>query len=129
MAFGTGDIIALLNKIKPPYNISSATQKLGLQAFAKVDQVRKWVDSIVKERERVANELTKLRSVRKVYPSEANFLLVKIENAASVYFKLIEGRIVVRDRSQVKRCEDCLRITIGTAEENNLLLNALKTLQ
>jgi histidinol-phosphate aminotransferase len=125
MAFANTAIISLINKIKPPYNISSATQKLAAQAFTKIEDVKKMVVLIKGERERVAKELTKLTSVRKVFPSEANFVLVRIANAGSVYAKLINDHIVVRDRSKVQRCEDCLRITIGTADENNKLLEAL----
>jgi histidinol-phosphate aminotransferase len=128
MAFARPEIIALLNKIKPPYNISSATQMLALDAIQKTDQMKQWVTTIIGERHRVAKELSKLSSVKKVFPSEANFVLVRIDRAAEVYKKLIDDHIVVRDRSQVKRCEDCLRITIGTKEENDQLLNALKTI-
>jgi histidinol-phosphate aminotransferase len=125
MAFAHPQIISLINKIKPPYNISSATQKLAAQAFAKIDDVKKMVVAIKGERKRVAKELTKLTTVRKVFPSEANFVLVRIDKAAKVYDKLINDHIVVRDRSKVQRCEDCLRITIGTPDENNRLLEAL----
>ena len=129
MAFAHPEIIALLNKIKPPYNISAASQKLALQALAGIEQKKAWVKDIIAERNRIAVELTKLSTVKKVFPSDANFLLVRINRAAEVYKKLITDHIVVRDRSQVKRCEDCLRITIGTRAENDQLLNALKTIQ
>jgi histidinol-phosphate aminotransferase len=129
MAFAHNEIISLLNKIKPPYNISVTTQKLALQALAKGGQTTGWVSSIKSERERVARELSKLTSVKKVFPSEANFLLVRIDNAADVYDDLINSLIVVRDRSQVARCADCLRITIGTPDENDQLLDALRKLQ
>lgn len=129
MAFGRPELISLLNKIKPPYNISSATQNLALDALRQNSQMRQWVDMIVGERQRVASELIKLSTVKKVFPSEANFLLVRIDRAAQVYQKLVYDQIVVRDRSQVKRCEDCLRITIGTQDENNQLLNALKNIR
>lgn len=126
MAFADAEIIALLNKIKPPYNISSATQKLALQALARNEQTDEWVKSIKSERSRVAAELTKLPLVKDVFPSEANFLLVRIEGAAEIYHELVGSMIVVRDRSQVVRCSDCLRITIGTPEENDQLLDALR---
>jgi histidinol-phosphate aminotransferase len=129
MAFGRPEVISLLNKIKPPYNISSATQKLALDTLQRTSHMKQSVDMIIAERERVASELIKLTTVKKVFPSEANFLLVRIDRAAQVYQKLIYDHIVVRDRSQVKRCEDCLRITIGTREENTQLLNALKTIR
>ena len=126
MAFAQPEIIALLNKIKAPYNISSATQKLALQALAGEDTMKQWVASIKSERDRVAKELIKLTTVKKVFPSEANFLLVRIDRAGEVYEELIASGIVVRDRSLVVRCEDCLRITIGTAAENDQLLDALR---
>jgi histidinol-phosphate aminotransferase len=126
MAFAHPEIISLLDKIKPPYNISSATQDLAKNALRNPDAMRQWVTSIKAERDRVAGELIKLTTVKRVFPSEANFLLVRIDNAAEVYEALIAKRIVVRDRSRVVRCEDCLRITIGTADENNKLLEALR---
>jgi histidinol-phosphate aminotransferase len=126
MAFAHPQVISLINKIKPPYNISAPTQKLAAQAFAKIDEVKKTVAIIKSERERVGKELGKLTSVRKVFPSESNFILVRIDRANEVYNKLINDRIVVRDRSSVVRCEDCLRITIGTPEENNKLIEAVK---
>jgi histidinol-phosphate aminotransferase len=128
MAFAHPQIISLLNKIKPPYNISSATQQLALKALQGNMQRNEWVRQIIEERGRVAGELGKLSSVKKVFPSDANFLLVRIDHAADVYRKLITDHIVVRDRSQVTKCEDCLRITIGTKQENDQLLNALRTL-
>lgn len=126
MAFASPEIISLINKIKPPYNISAATQHIALKALKKADEVGPWVSLIKKERERVAKELGKLSTVRKVFPSEANFLLVRIDRAADVYKILINDRIVVRDRSTVVRCEDCLRITIGTPEENDKLIEAIR---
>ena len=126
MAFASTELISLLNKIKPPYNISAATQHIALKALRKADEVGPWVSLIKSERERVAKEFGKLTSVKKVFPSEANFLLVRIHRAGEVYKKLINDRIVVRDRSSVVRCEDCLRITIGSPEENNKLIEAVR---
>lgn len=126
MAFASPEIISLLNKIKPPYNISAATQHIALKALQKADEVGPWVSLINKERERVAKELSNLTSVKKVFPSEANFILVRIDRAGEVYNKLINDRIVVRDRSTVVRCEDCLRITIGSPEENDKLIEAVR---
>lgn len=127
MAFAHAEIIALLNKIKPPYNISSASQRLGLQALAKVGDMTKAVSSIKSERERLVKELGNLPMVSKVFPSEANFLLVRFDyDPIEAYEQLITDMIVVRDRSSVVRCEDCLRITIGTPEENNRLIASVK---
>jgi histidinol-phosphate aminotransferase len=127
MAFACPEIVALLNKIKPPYNISGSTQRLALQAFAKPEQKDKWVQEIIGARIRLAARLSNLRSVKRVFPSATNFLLVRIDNATDVYQKLIKDRIVVRDRSRVIQCEDCLRITVGTTQENEKLLEALKS--
>jgi histidinol-phosphate aminotransferase len=126
MAFASKEIISLINKIKPPYNISSVTQQLALDSLERISEMRAWVGEIKSERSRLATELSKLSTVKKVYRSDANFLLVQIERAAEVYRELIAKKIVVRDRSTVKRCEDCLRLTVGTREENDRLLNALK---
>jgi histidinol-phosphate aminotransferase len=126
MAFAHPIIISLLNKIKPPYNISSATQELAMRALENTKEKDERVKSILNEKDRVEKLLRNLKSVKKVFPSEANFLLVKIDNASHVYSSLIKDRIVVRDRSQVQLCEDCLRITIGTREENEKLLEALR---
>lgn len=124
MAFAHPAIIALLNKIKPPYNISSAVQKIVLEELPENNESH--VTLLVTGRETTARQLRNLKSVKNVYPSEANFLLVKIENAGEVYHKLLNDNIVVRDRSRVKLCEDCLRITIGTHQENERLLEALR---
>lgn len=126
MAFACAEITSLLDKIKPPYNISSATQKLALNAIQQPDRIEPWVAMIKSERKRVADELSKLSTVKKVFTSEANFLLVRIDWAVEVYDDLLGDRIVVRDRSGIVRCEDCLRITIGTPEENDKLIAAVK---
>lgn len=125
MAFARPEIISLLDKIKPPYNISSATQQIALENLRNGKQKDEWIRQILSERDRVARLLRKLKSVKKVFNSEANFLLVRIDNARNIYSKLISDHIVVRDRSNVKLCEDCLRITIGTPDENERLLEAL----
>jgi histidinol-phosphate aminotransferase len=128
MAFAHPKIISLLNKIKPPYNINTATQKVALEALDRQNETDERVRSILFERMRVAKLLLNLKSVKKVYPSDANFLLVRIDDARDVYTKLVSEGIVVRDRSQVRLCEDCLRITIGTHEENEKLLAVLRKL-
>jgi histidinol-phosphate aminotransferase len=122
------EIIAVMNKIKPPYNINQASQELVLEALHEVEQVNEMIKEIVKEREVLTEALVNLSFVEKVYPSDANFLLVKMNDPVSVYKKLLEQGIVVRDRSKVELCEGCLRITVGTAEENQTLLYALATI-
>jgi histidinol-phosphate aminotransferase len=119
------EIIAVMNKIKPPYNINQASQELALQALDEVEQVNEMIVEIVKERENLAEALVNLSFVEKVHPTDANFLLVKMNNPLAVYKILLEQGIVVRDRSKVELCEGCLRITVGTPEENKTLLHAL----
>jgi histidinol-phosphate aminotransferase len=128
MCFASTEIISLLNKIKPPYNINGITQKIALESLDQVDRKNNCVTEIVKEREIVKAALLQIPYVQKVYPSQANFLLVKIQNAKSAYEKLTSKGIVLRDRSNVILCNDCLRITIGTPQENKMLISELKKL-
>jgi histidinol-phosphate aminotransferase len=128
MAFSSTHVIDILNKVKPPYNINQATQDLAFEALKNIAQVNDWIKLTVTERERLANALTRLQKVRKVHPSDANFLLVEIEGAHDIYNQLVEQGIIVRDRSKVTLCDNCLRITIGTVTENNQLLTALDQL-
>lgn len=125
MAFASEEIIAVLNKVKPPYNISEAVQDLVLQALDKLEEVNEMIREIVKERERLATSLSALPLVEKVYPSDANFLLVRVSNARAIYTYLLANEIVVRDRSKLLLCDGCLRITVGTARENDQLLKVL----
>jgi len=118
----------VMNKIKPPYNIGQASQELTLRALDEVEQVNEMIRELIKEREVLASALLNLSFVETVYPSDANFLLVKMNDAAGVYKKLLDMGIVVRDRSKVELCEGCLRITVGTKEENQTLLYALATI-
>jgi histidinol-phosphate aminotransferase len=122
------EIIDVMNKIKPPYNINQASQELALQALNEVDQVNEMIVEIVKERENLAMALVNLSFVQKVHPTDANFLLVKMSEPAAVYKKLLGQGIVVRDRSKVELCEGCLRITVGSPEENKTLLYALESM-
>lgn len=126
MAFASEEIIAIFNKIKPPYNINVVSQQLLLEALDNKSQVEEWVKEIIIERKNVSDELTKLPFIKTIYPSEANFILVKIENAKNVYDFLITQQIIVRDRSKITLCDECIRITIGTTKENQQLINALK---
>ncbi|HLT06192.1 MAG TPA: histidinol-phosphate transaminase [Cyclobacteriaceae bacterium] len=128
MAFASVEIIQVLNRIKPPYNISGLTQETVLAALGEVDKMKSMVKEILLQRDNLYKQLEPLSLVQKVYPSDANFLLVKIQGARQVYNYLIEHRIIVRDRSKVVLCDDCLRISVGTAEENNVLLEALSQL-
>ncbi len=128
MAFASKNVIDYFNKVKYPYNINTATQNLALEALNNITGVNNWIRTTVTQREWLANELTALPFTQLVHPSEANFLLVKMINAKGIYDYLAGKGIIVRDRSKVILCEDCLRITIGTPEENKQLIEILKTL-
>jgi histidinol-phosphate aminotransferase len=126
MAFAGQQLIDYMNKIKYPYNINTATQELVLEALENTLTVNEWTRATVKERESLANELLQLPFTVTVFNSDANFILVKMPEAKKIYDYLVKNGIIVRDRSKVILCDDCLRITVGTPTENNQLLNALK---
>lgn len=128
MAFAARPVIDILNKVKPPYNINQATQDLALKALENIGQVNEWIKVTVSERDSLSQELAQLPLVKKVYPSDANFILIEVIDALKTYDALVEQGIIVRDRSKVTLCEGCLRITIGTTQENQILLEALKSL-
>jgi histidinol-phosphate aminotransferase len=128
MAFASQEIIQVMNKVKPPYNINQASQELVLKALEEVGQVNDMIREIVKERGLLEEQLKQLSLVQKVYPSDANFLLVKVNDAKGIYNALLEKGIVVRDRSKVELCEGCLRITVGTEKENMELIESLKNI-
>jgi histidinol-phosphate aminotransferase len=125
MAFASTEIINVLNRIKPPYNVNQASQDLALEALEKVADVNEMIREIVAERQVLEQALPLLKLVIKVHPSDANFLLVQVKDAKKVYEYLLAKGIVVRDRSKVELCEGCLRITVGTPSENKELLKAL----
>jgi len=129
MAFASEEIIEVFNKVKPPYNINEASQQLALEALTHVDKVNSWIKETIKEREKLVAELLQLSFVVKIFPSDANFILAKTTDAKGIYNFLVERGIIVRDRSKVELCEGSLRITIGTPEENNTLIETLKTYQ
>jgi len=126
MAFASTSVIDIYNKVKPPYNINQATQEIALDALGKMDEVNQMIRTLVEQREILAKRLIQLPMIKKVYPSEANFLLVKMDRAREVYEYLLTEGIVVRDRSRVELCEGCLRITVGTESENIELLRQLQ---
>jgi histidinol-phosphate aminotransferase len=126
IAFASEPIIDIMNKIKPPYNINQASQDLVLQALEEVGQVNDMIKEIVTQRGELEKILVALPVVKKVYPSDANFLLVQVSDAKAIYRHFLQEGIVVRDRSNVTLCEGCLRITVGTAAENEALVNSLK---
>jgi histidinol-phosphate aminotransferase len=126
MAFGSAEIISVLNKVKYPYNISSLTLETAKKELADNKSKDKWIERILNSREKLTEELNSLPYVIKVYPSDANFLLVKLNSPKEIYDYLVDRKIIVRDRSNVILCEGCLRITVGTEDENAMLMNALK---
>ena len=128
MAFASSMIIDILNKVKAPYNISQSTQDLALAALQNIGQVNDWIKTTVAEREHLAQLLLDLPMVNKVYPSDANFILVEVTDANATYDALVDRGIIVRNRAKVTLCEGCLRITVGTPSENEILLSALKSL-
>lgn len=125
MAFASRELVEILDKIKPPYNISSLSQDFALRAITNRDKMKRQISLTLFEREQLAKRLAELPLVEQVYPTDANFLLVKVKGARAVYQALLEKGIVVRDRSRVKLCDECLRITVGTPDENEQLLEAL----
>jgi histidinol-phosphate aminotransferase len=125
MAFASDLIIDVMNRIKSPYNIGQPTQDLVLEALKGTVRVNEMIKEIVLMRNELAEKISRLSGVINVYPSEANFLLVKINDAKRVYTALLNNGIVVRDRSSVPGCADCLRVTVGTNEQNEKLLETL----
>lgn len=125
MLFASVEIIDILNKIKPPYNIGANTQELALKALDNYDQVNDMIYLLTDMRDALGEVLLQLPVVEKIYPSDANFLLVKVLDAKELYNYLLTRGIVVRDRSNVLLCENCLRITVGTEDENTKLVEAI----
>jgi histidinol-phosphate aminotransferase len=125
MAFGSEELIKLLNKIKYPYNINGLTQRALLDSIDNVDFMKDSVKKLNQNREKVIFELKKLPNVLNIFPSDANFLLVKFVGAKKIFDYLIEQKVIVRDRSKVMLCDDSLRISVGTEEENHVLINLL----
>jgi len=129
MAFASRTVIDIMNKVKAPYNISQSTQDLALAALQNVGQINEWIKITVAERELLSKDLLELPQVKKVYPSDANFVLAEVEDATGTYDALVNQGIIIRDRSKVTLCDGCLRITVGTPQENTILLSALKSLK
>ncbi len=125
MAFASEEIIEVFNRVKPPYNINEASQKLALQALDNISQVNSWIKETLLERDQLVLGLKNLSFVIDIFPSDANFILVKTASPKAIYQFLVEKGIIVRDRSKVELCEGCLRITVGTPVENTQLLHTL----
>ncbi|WP_183561177.1 histidinol-phosphate transaminase [Mucilaginibacter sp. SP1R1] len=126
MAFASEEIIEVMNKVKPPYNVNEASQQLALEALANIDQVNSWIKETLIQRDKLVLALKNFDFVLDIYPSDANFILVKTTDANSIYNFLVGKGIIIRNRSKVELCEGCLRITVGTPDENTLLLQTLQ---
>ena len=126
MAFASPEIVEIFNKVKYPYNINMLTQEKAYDILSESQSVQHWVTMILEERSRVIDAFVLLPICKKVYPTSSNFFLARVTDAQSIYNYLIAKGIIIRDRHKVSLCNDCLRITIGTREENNELLGALR---
>jgi histidinol-phosphate aminotransferase len=129
MAFASQEIISLFNKVKYPYNINLLTQKQAIESLKDPVAVEKWVKILLLERSRVMNAFKDLTITEKIYPTDSNFFLVKVTDAQAIYDYLVEKGIIVRNRTKVQLCGNCLRITIGSKSENQELLAALRDLK
>ncbi|MDD6896450.1 MAG: histidinol-phosphate transaminase [Prevotellaceae bacterium] len=128
MAYASKDIIDIMTKVKYPYNINMLTQRQALEMLRDPYEIDKWVRTILLERSRVIDAIRMLPLCRKIYPSDANFILVEVDDASKTYNYLVDKGIIVRNRNNVHLCNGCLRITIGTKSENQELLAALRTM-
>jgi len=128
MAFGNEELIQYMNNVKPPYNVNGVSQEIALEALKNLDKKNQMIEEIVDGRYAIRNSLGSLPFVEQIYPSDANFIMVKFTDSAKVFQYLLDKKIIVRDRSSQPGCENCLRITVGTKEENNKLINALTEL-
>lgn len=124
-AYASKEIIHVFNKIKPPYNISEATQQLALQALQNEQQAKEKTNILIQQKKRLLEDFRQFDFIKTIYPSDANFILVKVDDAKKLYQYLIAKTIVVRNRSSQPLCENSLRITVGTPAENDTLLQAL----
>lgn len=126
IAYASEAIIALFNKVKYPYNVNDSSQKIAAETLKQYGIFKERRDTIIDEREKLKSNLLNLPFVRHIYPSDANFILVKVDNANATYQYLVKDGIIVRNRNSVVLCENSLRITIGTPKENEILLDTLK---
>ena len=125
MAFASEEIIAYFNKVKYPYNLNLLTQKTVSEQMDQEERKKDWVKVLLEQREHLVRALQAIPYVEKIYPSEANFLLIKVKDANEVYSRLVDEGIIVRNRNNISLCEGCIRITVGTAEENEALINKM----
>lgn len=128
MAFASEEIIGFFNKVKYPYNLNLLTQEAVSKQIEHADQKQEWVKALLVERQKLIDALQALPLVEKIYPTDANFVLAKVNDANSIYKQLVDKGIIVRNRNTVTLCQNCLRITVGTPSENKQLLTALQKL-
>jgi histidinol-phosphate aminotransferase len=128
ICYASTEVIAVLNKIKPPYNVNELTQQRALERLSDQEKINREISSILKERDTLLDVLNHVSFVEKIYPTEANFILIKVDDANKRYDELIAKGIVIRNRTTQPLCENTLRLTIGTAEENKKLMEALKSI-
>jgi histidinol-phosphate aminotransferase len=126
MAFASPEIISIFNKVKYPYNINMLTQRYAMDIIKRQDEVKKWVKVILEERAWLIDQLNQLPIIKHIYPTDANFMLVKVENADALYAYLRDKGIIVRNRNTMPKCANCLRFTVGTHAEDEELIKALK---
>jgi histidinol-phosphate aminotransferase len=127
LAFASEIIIDLFNKVKPPYNINQASQEIGVEALANIESVNRHIQNIIEQKKYLRQQLLSFNFILKIYDSDANFILMKVENADKLYRFLLINKIIVRNRNKEPLCENCLRITIGTPDENERLITILKS--
>ncbi len=128
ICYASIEIISVLNKIKPPYNINELTQKKAIQQLNLSNLVTEQIETLLKERQLIIEELTSLEFIKKVYPSDANFILIKVDDANRRYNQLMQKGIIIRNRTNQPLCKNCLRLTIGTNKENQQLISVLKSI-
>ena len=126
VAYASADIIGYYNKVKYPYNVNAVTQEMAIEALDDMATVTAWVSELLESRAELAKAFGEMTCVKHIYPSDANFLLIKVDNPDALYNYLCENGIIVRNRNRVEKCAGCLRITIGTKDENAQLINAIK---
>ena len=126
IAYAAKEIIDIFNKVKYPYNINILTQQYAIDALNKHKEVADWVATIIANRQVLIDDLKTLRCVQRIYATDSNFVLVRVDDADKIYNFLCDKGIIVRNRNRVEKCLGCLRFTIGSADENSQLINALK---
>ncbi|WP_282122397.1 histidinol-phosphate transaminase [Algibacter mikhailovii] len=128
ICYASEEIISVLNRIKPPYNVNELTQQKAISQLEQNERTQEQVSDILKERDVLVDQLNSINYVAKIYPSDANFVLAKVDDATKRYNQLIEHGIVIRNRTTQPGCENCLRFTVGTPEENKILIDTLKSI-